>query len=268
MQVSRSTPELRRAPRRLEPLGTAGRALLRPSSGGGEGRVGKGGREGKGGGGGGGGSGPLSRTPSPGQKVIRRRPLDEDKDDAEEEGGLSETLWRQHIRASIKARSDSVAGCLTDADCVRAASVRVTPGRHASLPKRRATLPPSPLMDLGGGASCSSTRESTPAARQGRTARQEDEQGVESQRRASVRKEIRCEARAHTDTPLDIISFLEMFKLSTSYMTSLKEHGVSELSQLLTMDNSTLDDILEKCHVDAMDEILLKDALRTARVDT
>lgn len=251
MQVSRSTPDLRRPPRRLEPLGTVGRALLGPSAGGG----------GKGGG------GSLPRTPSPGQKVIRRRPLDEDKDDAEEEGGLSETLWRQQIRASIKARSDNVAACLTDSACVQAASVRVTPGRHANLPRRRATVPPAPLMDLGGGTSCSSTRASTPAARQGSKARHVDEQGVESRSRASVRNEIRCEARADTDTSLDIISFLEMFKLSTSYTTSLKEQGVTELSQLLTMDNATLDDILERCNIDAMDEILLKDALRTARVE-
>ncbi|CAK0788432.1 unnamed protein product, partial [Prorocentrum cordatum] len=63
----------------------------------------------------------------------------------------------------------------------------------------------------------------------------------------------------------DLISFLEMHSLPGAYALVIAAHGIQDLSQLLTLDDAALDRVLVKCELDAVDEILLKDALQRVR---
>jgi len=57
-----------------------------------------------------------------------------------------------------------------------------------------------------------------------------------------------------------------MNKLSGAYALAFSAYGVEDLSTLLSLDDEALGRLLDKCNIDAMDEILLLEALRAARV--
>lgn len=63
----------------------------------------------------------------------------------------------------------------------------------------------------------------------------------------------------------DLISFFEMHQISGAYALALSAHGIQDLSQLLLMSAGDLDTLICRCELDAVDEILLRDALRGAR---
>jgi len=63
----------------------------------------------------------------------------------------------------------------------------------------------------------------------------------------------------------DLISFLEMNGLPEAYALALAANGIEDLSQLLTMGEEELDRAITRSDLDAMDEILLRDALRGVR---
>ncbi|CAE8613260.1 unnamed protein product [Polarella glacialis] len=63
----------------------------------------------------------------------------------------------------------------------------------------------------------------------------------------------------------DLISFLEMNGLPGAYALALAANGIEDLSQLLTMGEEELDRAITRSDLDAMDEILLRDALRGVR---
>lgn len=63
----------------------------------------------------------------------------------------------------------------------------------------------------------------------------------------------------------DLISFLEMHKLPGAYALAFSAFGIEDLSSLLLLDDAQLSSLLEKCSIDAMDEILLLEALRSSR---
>lgn len=84
--------------------------------------------------------------------------------------------------------------------------------------------------------------------------------------KAALRK-ARAEAKAKSSSCWeDIISFLEMNKLSGAYALAFSAYGIEDLSKLLSLEDEELGHLLDKCNIDAMDEILLLEALRAARV--
>lgn len=63
----------------------------------------------------------------------------------------------------------------------------------------------------------------------------------------------------------DLISFLELNNLSGAYALAFSANGVEDLAQLLSLDDANLSRVLEACNIDAMDEILLLEAIKTAQ---
>jgi len=63
----------------------------------------------------------------------------------------------------------------------------------------------------------------------------------------------------------DLISFIELQGLSGAYALAFSANGVQDLAHLLTMEDEALDRVIEQAHMDAMDEIMLRDALRSVR---
>lgn len=60
----------------------------------------------------------------------------------------------------------------------------------------------------------------------------------------------------------DLISFLELNKLSGAYALAFSAYGINDLSSLLRLDDTALGSLLEKCNIDSVDQILLLDAIR------
>jgi len=63
----------------------------------------------------------------------------------------------------------------------------------------------------------------------------------------------------------DLIGFLELHGISGAYAMAFAANSIESLSQLLLMEETELNQLVERCDLDAMDEILLKEALRNAR---
>jgi len=85
-------------------------------------------------------------------------------------------------------------------------------------------------------------------------------------RRTKNRADARARASACYE---DLISFLEMNKLSGAYALIFAAHGIETLEQLLTLDEDGLETViagLRACDMDAVDEIMLLDALRGSRI--
>lgn len=72
-------------------------------------------------------------------------------------------------------------------------------------------------------------------------------------------------AQRETQMYDSVIKFLEMHNLSRGYALGLAAHGMEDLSQLLLAEDAELQRAIEGCSMDAMDEILFKEALQIAR---
>jgi len=81
--------------------------------------------------------------------------------------------------------------------------------------------------------------------------------GAEVQERAI--RDAKARASAYFE---DLISFLEMHSLPGAYALALSANGVDDLAQLLMLEGEDLEKVITNCDLDAMDEILLRDALR------
>lgn len=80
-------------------------------------------------------------------------------------------------------------------------------------------------------------------------------------------KRTRLEAQAHTSACWeDLISFLELHKLPGAYALAFSAFGIEDLSSLLLLDDAGLSSLLGRCNIDAMDEILLLEALRNSKI--
>lgn len=64
----------------------------------------------------------------------------------------------------------------------------------------------------------------------------------------------------------DLIGFLELHELSGAYALVLSGNGVENLSQLLMLEEDGLNDVLQHCDFEPMDEILFRDALRKSKI--
>lgn len=77
---------------------------------------------------------------------------------------------------------------------------------------------------------------------------------------------VRNEAQEQQPGMYDsVIQFLEMHNLSRGYALGLAANGMDDLSQLLLADEKDLNRAIEASCMDAMDEILFKEAIQTAR---
>lgn len=83
---------------------------------------------------------------------------------------------------------------------------------------------------------------------------------------ALAAKRARSDAQAQASACWeDVISFLELHKLSGAYALAFSAYGIEDLSTLLQLDDAGLSSLLEKCNIDAMDEILLLEAIKSTR---
>lgn len=174
--------------------------------------------------------------------------------------------WRQ-MRASIKSLSAqgapaqrsglepcgaSASGAPPEHRAARAegqllletSSIPCTPSGHQKLTPSKAKLPEVPV----------------PARVLQRAAEQCQ------QREAAYFENMKSSARATSVGGFDsIITFLEMNSLSGAYALGLAAGGFESLSQLLLADEADVNKAIEACEMDSVDEILLKEAMQSAR---
>eukprot|EP00747_Dinoflagellata_sp_TGD_P195303 gnl/TRDRNA2_/TRDRNA2_63753_c1_seq1.p1 gnl/TRDRNA2_/TRDRNA2_63753_c1~~gnl/TRDRNA2_/TRDRNA2_63753_c1_seq1.p1 ORF type:complete len:355 (+),score=55.91 gnl/TRDRNA2_/TRDRNA2_63753_c1_seq1:108-1067(+) len=82
---------------------------------------------------------------------------------------------------------------------------------------------------------------------------------------AKALEKAKADAKARANACFeDLIAFLEMHQLSGAYALAFAAHGIEDLSQLLLMDDASIDNLLANSDMEAMDEILLRGALRDA----
>jgi len=87
-----------------------------------------------------------------------------------------------------------------------------------------------------------------------------------AEREAAYLDKMRNRTRdAEPDMYESVIKFLEMNNLSRGYALGLAANGMEDLSQLLLSQEGDLQAAIEACCMDAMDEILFKEALQNAR---
>jgi len=86
------------------------------------------------------------------------------------------------------------------------------------------------------------------------------------QRESAYFEKAKSAAKAHTSACFeDLICFLEMHNISGAYALAFTANGVRTLSDLLLMEDAELSRTIERCELDAVDEILLLEALRATR---
>jgi hypothetical protein len=56
-----------------------------------------------------------------------------------------------------------------------------------------------------------------------------------------------------------------MHSISGAYALALSANGVGDLERLLTLDDEALSGLLRRCDMDAVDEIMLLEAVRDSR---
>mmetsp|Transcript_59681 Transcript_59681/g.131033 ORF Transcript_59681/g.131033 Transcript_59681/m.131033 type:complete len:227 (-) Transcript_59681:38-718(-) len=85
-------------------------------------------------------------------------------------------------------------------------------------------------------------------------------------RESAYFERAKVHAKAHASAYYeDLIQFFEMHKLSGAYALAFAANGVEDLAQLLLMESESLDKVIANCDLDAMDEILIRNALRESR---
>lgn len=159
---------------------------------------------------------------------------DGDDDDA----GAGETLWRRQQRDKIKKGS-----------------------MQASRPESR-----SNIADLGAGV-LRAPQELPPLKQKPPLVNpiRPEASPVKTDTNADAQR-VKSDATAQASACWeDLISFLELHKLPGAYALAFSAYGVEDLSSLLMLDDAGLSSLFEKCNIDAMDEILLLEALRSTR---
>lgn len=163
-----------------------------------------------------------------------------------EGGRLSETLWAKNERKALRDGNQPAAG---------RPPLQRPPGNPALYP-----VPSSASKLLGADETIS--RPSAPLQR-GTTCESAGTR-CDSREGARAQEMARAEAKVKKHACMeDLISFLEMHGLPGAYALAFAGEGVEDLTQLLALPEHKLDDLLKKADLDAMDEILLRGALRS-----
>lgn len=103
-------------------------------------------------------------------------------------------------------------------------------------------------------------RTNTSASLNDQAQTQPEEDRIEDELRS---KRARLDSQASASACWeDMISFLELNKISGAYALAFSAHGINDLPSLLRLDDEALVSLLEKCNIDAMDQILLLGAIR------
>lgn len=192
-----------------------------------------------------------------GKSMVNLRPAarpDSPGSDGEDDGGLADSLWRKKQRESIKKGSLRASRPEPRPNTSGGELGKGTPVlANIDLLKAPQELPPlqgvrhRPMADrlvLEAKGGVSDVKEGSEAAAK------------------RVRSDAQAQASACWE---DIISFLELHKLSGAYALAFSAFGIEDLSSLLLLDDAGLSSLLERCNIDAMDEILLLEAVRSTR---
>eukprot|EP00928_Gymnodinium_smaydae_P033418 TRINITY_DN23948_c0_g1_i1.p1 TRINITY_DN23948_c0_g1~~TRINITY_DN23948_c0_g1_i1.p1 ORF type:complete len:307 (+),score=87.33 TRINITY_DN23948_c0_g1_i1:113-922(+) len=194
-----------------------------------------------------------------------------DEDDQEDD-------WRK-MRASIKSRAvpplslQPLEGALRPAAAATAFGLEAPQSRRAANGDDDAARGATPLTARRSGANAAATAPTVPVLPLAASPSPEEvalrsarvNQELEARSSAYMEK-AKSDAKAHTCACFeDLITFLEMHKLSGAYALAFSANGVEDLSQLLLMEDASLNKVIQSCDLDAVDEILLRDALSTAR---
>jgi len=188
-----------------------------------------------------------------GQSMLNLKPStrleSQESDGDDDDTGLGETLWRKQQRDKIKKGS------------LRAARPESLPNTsdvglgHSSPSKASQELPPlrvRPALNR--------------PAEQGTDVKQADHNAKDDKEVVTKQKRNRSDAQAQASACWeDLISFLELNKLPGAYALAFSAYGVEDLSSLLLLDDAGLSSLLARCNIDAMDEILLLEALRSTK---
>jgi len=176
---------------------------------------------------------------------LRHQSRPDSRESEGDDGGLCETLWRKQQRDAIKKGSMQVGSRPESRPGTGSSDV------GAGVFKAPPELPPL----RGRHAANQAVKEETKKA-------DLDFQGSCQLNAKRPRSGTQAQASACWE---DLISFLELHKLPGAYALALSAHGIEDLSSLLLLDNAALGSLLQRCNIDAMDEILLLEALRSAR---
>jgi len=162
---------------------------------------------------------------------IRHQTRPDSRESEGDDGGLVESLWRKQQRDSIKKGSwRAVSQPLSRPTTSEVGNLFKTPYRQPiDVDAKRAELDAQDDAEL-----------------------------------AAKRTRIATNAQSAACWE-DLISFLELHKLPGAYALAFSAHGIEDLSSLLLLDDSALVSLLERCNIDAMDEILLLEALRSSK---
>lgn len=187
------------------------------------------------------------------------------------EDDLSETLWAKHRRRSLKDnaafRSSSSSACLRPPSREEDFSETLWSKQNRRL-----------LKDNGRGGLFAAAESSQAILERKRSEARPEQRVMEAMSQPSALATLNSEcgqagsralhrARAEASAKScacmeDLICFLEMHQLSGAYALALTALGIQDLSQLLALSKPDLDELLQKFDIDAMDEIILRGALR------
>jgi len=119
---------------------------------------------------------------------------------------------------------------------------------------------PRRLPPLQGTRPVLTDRTNTSALSKNESKKQVDKDWLEEVEVKRTRASVQAHAAACWE---DMISFLEVNKLSGAYALGFSAYGINDLPSLLQLDDAALGSLLENCNIDAMDQILLLDAIRS-----
>lgn len=185
------------------------------------------------------------------------------KDD--DDGLGEEVMWSRQLRAEIKGES-AVAAAGTKG--VSSSPTSARPDAHSIVRRSRSSSPAHSVVSLALPSSLGNWNRSSPSP----VSIQPPSPDLQSSLSSSkVTNDLLAKARSDAKARMsayfeDLIAFLEMHSLTGAYALAFSAHGIEDLTQLLTLEDSALEHLIQKCDIDAMDEILLRDALRGTRI--
>lgn len=180
----------------------------------------------------------------------------------DEEDAIGETNYRDQMRAQLKTSA-----CLLAADHRYQEANRRRPEAKeemaCNLPPE--FQPPTPRRRTSKGSarpSAEAQQSPSPLPALSPLPAEEVSRGEGAAALARAKSDAKARMSACYE---DLISFLEMNGLCGAYALAFAGAGVQDLSQLLLLEDEELEVVIRTSDMDAMDEILLRDALAHSR---